>query len=58
VVLDGKPDWREVARLVREAYLHVAARKEAARLRGSLARYFPRTFSTWPSFSRALPASF
>lgn len=31
VVLDGKPDWREVARLVREAYLHVAA----ARLRAA-----------------------
>jgi len=27
VVLDGKPDWAEVGRLVREAYLHVATAK-------------------------------
>jgi hypothetical protein len=33
VVLDGRPDWGEVARLVREAYLHVAS----ARLRAALA---------------------
>jgi predicted DNA-binding protein (MmcQ/YjbR family) len=32
VVLDGKPDWAEVARLVREGYLHVAS----ARLRSAL----------------------
>ena len=27
VVLDAGPDWREVARLVRDAYLHVATAK-------------------------------
>jgi hypothetical protein len=27
VVLDTGPDWREVARLVREAYMHVASTK-------------------------------
>lgn len=32
VVLDTRPDWNEVARLVRDAYLHVATRKLAARL--------------------------
>jgi len=30
VVLDVKPDWEMVARLVRDAYLHVATRKLAA----------------------------
>jgi hypothetical protein len=34
VVLDTRPDWKQVARLVREAYLHVASRKLAARLEG------------------------
>jgi hypothetical protein len=32
VVLDTRPDWEMVARLVRDAYLHVATRKLAARL--------------------------
>jgi len=32
VVLDTKPDWGVVAGLVREAYLHVATRKLAAKL--------------------------
>ena len=32
VVLDTKPDWEMVARLVRDAYLHVATRKLAARV--------------------------
>jgi len=32
VVLDGRPDWREVERLVQEAYRHVAARRLLARL--------------------------
>ncbi len=32
VVLDTQPDWELVAALVREAYLHVATRKLAARL--------------------------
>jgi hypothetical protein len=35
VVLDTGPDWDEVARLVREAYLQVAARKLKARLSGA-----------------------
>ena len=32
VVLDGKPDWNAVAALVRNAYLHVASPKLAAKL--------------------------
>lgn len=32
VVLDGGADWGAVARLVREAYLHVATRRLAARV--------------------------
>lgn len=32
VVLDKRPDWTLVARLVREAYIHVAARKLVAQL--------------------------
>jgi hypothetical protein len=32
VVLDTKPDWGVVAGLVREAFLHVATRKLAAKL--------------------------
>jgi predicted DNA-binding protein (MmcQ/YjbR family) len=32
VVLDDKPDWAEVARLVRDAYAHVATKKLRARL--------------------------
>src|SRR5262245_16852136 len=32
VVLDTKPDWKMVAALVREAYLHVATRKLVAKL--------------------------
>jgi hypothetical protein len=32
VVLDGRPDWAEVARLVREAYVQVASRSLASRL--------------------------
>jgi hypothetical protein len=35
VVLDTRPDWSEVARLVRDAYLHVATRKLAAQLDAS-----------------------
>jgi hypothetical protein len=35
VVLDGRPDWVQVARLIREAYLHVASRTLAARLLGA-----------------------
>jgi hypothetical protein len=35
VVLDRKPDWDEVALLVRDAYEHVATRKLVARLRES-----------------------
>jgi hypothetical protein len=34
VVLDARPDWSEVARLVREAYLRVASRALAARVPG------------------------
>jgi hypothetical protein len=34
VVLDGRPDWSEVARLVRQAYVHVAGRRLLARLAG------------------------
>ncbi len=34
VVLDPEPDWEAVERLLREAYLQVAARKLAARLQG------------------------
>ena len=30
VVLDTRPDWKMVERLVRDAYLHVATRKLAA----------------------------
>jgi predicted DNA-binding protein (MmcQ/YjbR family) len=33
VVLDGRPDWDEVAALVREAFLHVATAKLAALVR-------------------------
>lgn len=33
VVLDTHPDWDMVAAMVRDAYLHVATRKLAARLR-------------------------
>ena len=33
VVLDTKPDWKMVAGLVRDAYLHVATRKLAALVR-------------------------
>ena len=32
VILDGKPDWGMVERLVREAYLHVASAKLRARV--------------------------
>lgn len=32
VVLDTRPDWREIERLVRSAYRHVATRKLVARL--------------------------
>jgi hypothetical protein len=32
IVLDTRPDWAMVERLVREAYLHVATRKLKARL--------------------------
>lgn len=32
VVLDGRPNWSLVARLIREAYLHVASRRLAALL--------------------------
>jgi predicted DNA-binding protein (MmcQ/YjbR family) len=32
VILDRKPDWTLVAQLVRDAYVHVATRKLAARL--------------------------
>jgi hypothetical protein len=32
VVLDAKPDWKVVASLVRDAYLHVATRKLAKQL--------------------------
>ena len=34
VVLDGRPDWAKVGRLIREAYLHVATRSLAARVGG------------------------
>ena len=34
VVLDTRPDWDMVARLVREAYLHVAAPKLRAKVGG------------------------
>jgi hypothetical protein len=34
VVLDTKPDWGEVARLVREAYVQVARRALVERLEG------------------------
>ena len=34
LVLDDRPDWATVARLVREAYLHVASRTLAARVLG------------------------
>ena len=34
LVLDGDPDWVEVERLLREAYLQVAPARLAARLRG------------------------
>jgi hypothetical protein len=34
VVLDGRPDWATVDRLIREAYLHVASRSLAARVGG------------------------
>jgi len=34
VVLDAEPDWGSVERLVRQAYLHVATRRLAARLIG------------------------
>ncbi len=32
VVLDTRPDWAVVTRLIRDAYLHVATRKLAARV--------------------------
>jgi hypothetical protein len=32
VVLDDKPNWEEVARLVRDAYVHVATKKLVAAL--------------------------
>jgi hypothetical protein len=38
LVLDTRPDWDQVARLVREAYLHVATKKLAARLVGPATR--------------------
>jgi hypothetical protein len=34
VVLDDRPDWSAVANLLRQAYVHVATRKLAARLLG------------------------
>ncbi len=33
VVLDGRPDWHQVERLLRDAYLHVAGARLKARLR-------------------------
>lgn len=38
IVLDGGPDWRQVESLVREAYLQIADRRLAARLRAQGAR--------------------
>lgn len=35
VVLDTRPDWDMVAAMIRDAYLHVATRKLAARLTAS-----------------------
>ena len=32
VVLDGKPDWRKVELLIRDAYSHVATRSRIARM--------------------------
>ena len=37
VVLDAAPDWDEVARLLREAYLHVATARRRAALTGATA---------------------
>ena len=42
VVLDAKPDWTMVTRLVRDAYVHVAARKLVAQLPASSGPVFPR----------------
>jgi hypothetical protein len=33
VVLDTKPDWKMVHRLVRDAYVHVATKKLVAQLK-------------------------
>jgi len=38
LVLDGAPDWRRVERLVRAAYLHVAAPRLAALAAGGMRR--------------------
>ena len=35
VVIDRKPDWTMIARLLRDAYLHVATKKLVAQLVGS-----------------------
>ena len=36
IVLDTKPDWKIVARLVREAFVHVAARRLVAQMASTL----------------------
>lgn len=49
VVLDGAPDWRQVAALLREAYLTVASRRLAARLRGTPSRGAPAPAGAAPT---------
>ena len=43
VVLDTRPDWKMLAELVRDAYLHVATRKLVAELTGKVAARAPGT---------------
>lgn len=46
MILDGGPDWDEVTRLVREAYLHVATARLRARVTGAAGRALGRSRET------------
>lgn len=52
VVLDRRPNWKSVAALVRDAFVHVATKKLVARLLGDAA---PEAAPTPPKASSARP---